>query len=202
MRLNCSSVTRTASPSSTGPSRNSTEHGAYGVHNARRSTAFGSGFGSTLSTDEQFNSIIDQMGAASAKAQKLPQVITSAGRLFSSDNKVYIRAQGNRCIGFLKSGRRNLFIRNEYGIIKEIRPVCVLDFYVHESMQRGGHGKALFDMMMRHEGAAPEKLAYDRPSEKLLAFLGKHFGLRKYVPQNNNFVVYDQYWDSARPKQS
>jgi|TARA_B110000305_G_scaffold176501_1_gene195393 alpha-tubulin N-acetyltransferase 1 len=48
--------------------------------------------------------------------------------------------------------------------------------------------------MLHFEKTEPHKLAYDRPSEKFLAFLGKHFGLKKYVPQNNNFVVYDAYF--------
>ena len=92
----------------------------------------------TKSKDEQFDEIIDAMGTASAKAQRLPQVITTAGRLFSTDNKIYMKAEGKRVIGFIKVGKRNLFISNEYGQMKEIRPLCVLDFYVHESVQRGG----------------------------------------------------------------
>lgn len=115
-------------------------------------------------------------------------------KLFNSDNRVYMRAHGKQVVGFIKVGKRNLFIRGDNGGIKEIKPLCVLDFYVHESMQRGGHGKAIFDKMLEVEGVTPEKLAYDRPSDKLLKFLGKHFGLNRYVPQNNNFVVYDAYW--------
>lgn len=137
------------------------------------------------------------MGAASSKAQRLPQVITSSMKLFNTDNKLYIKAEGKAAIGILKTGKRNLFIRNDFGTIKEIKPVCVLDFYVHESMQRGGYGKALFEFMLRAEGLRPEKLAYDRPSEKLISFLAKHYGLKKYVPQNNNFVVFDAYWAPA-----
>jgi len=53
----------------------------------------------------------------------------------------------------IKVGKRNLFIRNDTGAIKEIKPLCVLDFYVHESVQRGGHGKALFDKMLESENA-------------------------------------------------
>ena len=75
-----------------------------------------------------------------------------------------------------------------------MKPLCVLDFYVHESMQRGGHGRAIFDKMLEMENITPEKLAYDRPSDKLMGFLRKHFHLIKYVPQNNNFVVFDAYW--------
>jgi len=69
---------------------------------------------------------------------------------------------------------------------------------VHESVQRGGHGKALFDMMLSHENITPNKLAYDRPSEKLMAFCAKHFGLKKHIPQNNNFVVFDAYWANTQ----
>jgi len=58
-------------------------------------------------------------------------------------------------IGFLKTGKRTLFQRVYGGEIKEIRPLCVLDFYVHESMQRGGYGKELFDFMMQDENVAP-----------------------------------------------
>lgn len=115
-------------------------------------------------------------------------------KLFNSDNRLYIRAHGKQVIGFIKVGKRNLFISGANGGIKEIKPLCVLDFYVHESCQRGGHGKALFDLMLQKERVGPEKLAYDRPSDKLIGFLGKHFGLKKYVPQNNNFVVFEAYW--------
>lgn len=51
---------------------------------------------------------------------------------------------------------------------------------------------------MEYEKVRPEKLAYDRPSEKLLAFLSKHYGLKRYVPQNNNYVVFNAYFDSSQ----
>jgi len=104
-------------------------------------------------------------------------------------------------IGFLKIGVKKLFIRNEFASIKEISPMCLLDFYVHENVQRGGHGKALFEKMLQEEGIRPEKMGYDRPSPLLLSFLAKHYGLRKYVPQNNNYVVYSAYFDSLNYKE-
>jgi alpha-tubulin N-acetyltransferase 1 len=85
-------------------------------------------------------------------------------------------------LGLLKVGVKKLFIRNESGQIKEISPLCVLDFYVHESVQRSGQGKQLFERMLECEKVRPEKLGYDRPSEKLLGFLGKHYSLKRYVP--------------------
>ena len=137
------------------------------------------------------------MGEASARAQGLPSIITTSTRLWTSDNRLYIKAEGNKAIGILKVGPRKLFIRNDFGQLKEIFPLCVLDFYVHESVQRGGQGKMIFEKMLEHEGVRPEKLGYDRPSPKLLGFLAKHYGLKRYVPQNNNFVVYSQYFEDG-----
>lgn len=38
-------------------------------------------------------------------------------------------------------------------------------------------------------------MAYDRPSIKLLSFLKKHFNLYEYIPQANNFVVFNDYFN-------
>lgn len=46
----------------------------------------------------------------------------------------------------------------------------------------------------KQEKINPEKLAYDRPSPKLLGFLAKHYGLKGFSPQANNFVVFDKYF--------
>jgi len=40
-------------------------------------------------------------------------------------------------------------------------------------------------------------LAYDRPSPKLIGFLAKHYNLRHYVKQNNNFVIFDDYFENT-----
>jgi alpha-tubulin N-acetyltransferase 1 len=61
-------------------------------------------------------------------------------------------------------------------------PLSVLDFYVHESVQRGGHGKELFEKMLMTENVEPRKLAYDRPSSKFKNFLAKHYNLKNFVP--------------------
>ena len=50
-------------------------------------------------------------------------------------------------------------------------------------------------MMLAYKKTSPEMLAYDRPSEKLIGFLNKHFGLNSYTPQNNNYVVFHQGLD-------
>ncbi len=43
---------------------------------------------------------------------------------------------------------RVFLIQDEIGRIAEITPVCCLDFYVHESCQRKGIGKMLFEHML------------------------------------------------------
>ena len=83
--------------------------------------------------------------------------------------------------------------QEEEGIQYEIEPLCILDFYVHESFQRLGYGKKLFETMLENENVEPHNLAYDRPSEKFLSFLKKHYNLANYTPQPNNFVVFREY---------
>lgn len=136
------------------------------------------------------------MGKFSSKAQRLASVITSFKRLQGNTDKqkIYFYSQKSTCFGYLKTGYKKLFVSTEFGDIKEINPLCVLDFYVSEEVQRQGIGKRLFDLMLNDSGCKAEKIAYDRPSEKLLKFLSKHFGLKRYLPQNNNFVVYSQYF--------
>ena len=76
----------------------------------------------------------------------------------------------------------------------EMKPLSVLDFFVDTSVQRGGQGKSLFDTMLAYMESKPAKIAYDRPSHKLMGFLAKHFNLHSYVQQNNNYVVFDDYF--------
>ena len=76
----------------------------------------------------------------------------------------------------------------------EMKPLSVLDFYVDSTVQRGGYGRKLFDAMLAEMKSEPAVIAYDRPSSKLIGFLGKHFNLHNYVQQNNNYVVFDDYF--------
>ena len=65
-------------------------------------------------------------------------------------------------------GYKKLFLRDKFFNYHEVTPLCVLDFYVHESTQRQGIGKKLFDYMLKFEKKTPQELAYDRPSPKLI----------------------------------
>lgn len=124
--------------------------------------------------------------------------ITSFGKLCANGHWLYIKAYGNYCIGILKVGTKRLFVNRNTGDMIEMSPLSVLDFYVHESVQRGGHGRDIFNEMMKCERVEASKLAYDRPSLKLKSFLAKYFNLTKYVNQNNNFVVFDDYFEPSK----
>lgn len=50
--------------------------------------------------------------------------------------------------------------------------------------------------MLAYMDSKPALIAYDRPSHKLMGFLAKHFGLSNYVQQNNNYVVFDDYYNT------
>ena len=69
----------------------------------------------------------------------------------------------------------------------------MLDFYVHETQQRIGIGTILFEYMLQCEQVEPSQLAYDAPSKKLLSFLNKNYGLKKYQHQNCNFVIFHDF---------
>ena len=138
--------------------------------------------------------ILNSMGEASSKAQKLNTTITSAHKFFISNHRIFIKAEQNKVLGFIKVGYKKLFLRDRNYNYHEINTLCVLDFYVHESTQRRGIGKQLFDYMLKFEKKSPTELAYDRPSIKLLSFLKKYFGLNDFIQQSNNYVVFDEFF--------
>ena len=139
--------------------------------------------------------ILNSMGEASSRAQQLNTIITSAHKFFISNHRIFMKAEQNKVLGFIKVGNKKLFLRDRNYNYHEANTLCVLDFYVHESTQRRGIGKQLFDYMLKFEKKMPTELAYDRPSDKLLSFLNKYFGLNNYIPQNNNYVVFDEFFD-------
>ncbi|XP_070532839.1 alpha-tubulin N-acetyltransferase-like [Ptychodera flava] len=151
-------------------------------------------------TTENMHTVIDNMGRASAKAQGLRAPITSSSRIKLSDHHLYImkEAEANNglgsVIGILKIGRKRLFVIDIHGNQTELEPLCILDFYVHESCQRKGYGKRLFEHMLRTENVKAQHLAIDRPSPKFTSFLVKHYNLRVTIPQVNNFVIFEGFF--------
>ncbi|KAI8771244.1 alpha-tubulin N-acetyltransferase [Biomphalaria glabrata] len=146
--------------------------------------------------------VIDRMGEASAKAQGLHGPITTGKKMEISNHRLYIMkdTQSNNghgsVVGFLKMGCKKLFVYNHSKIQQEMEPLCVLDFYVHESRQRIGCGKKLFEYMLMNERIPVQHLAIDRPSTKFLSFLSRHYGLQNIIPQVNNFVIFEGFFNN------
>ncbi|XP_055487119.1 alpha-tubulin N-acetyltransferase 1 isoform X2 [Leucoraja erinacea] len=110
---------------------------------------------SRATLENQLAVVLDKMGEASAKAQQLSAAITNASRMQVNRHRLYIlkdsvanRGRG-AAIGFLKVGNKKLFVLDGQGTHHEMEPLCVLDFYVHVSLQRHGYGKELFDYMIQ-----------------------------------------------------
>ncbi|XP_033622244.1 alpha-tubulin N-acetyltransferase 1 isoform X2 [Fukomys damarensis] len=155
---------------------------------------------------QQIMTIVDELGKASAKAQHLSAPITSASRMQSNRHVIYVlkdtlaRPAGKGAIiGFLKVGYKKLFVLDDREAHNEVEPLCILDFYIHESLQRHGHGRELFQYMLQKERVEPHQLAIDRPSQKLLKFLNKHYNLETTVPQVNNFVIFEGFFAHQHP---
>ncbi|XP_073389633.1 uncharacterized protein [Physcomitrium patens] len=153
---------------------------------------------------DEMQIVINHMGELSAIAQRLRSPITTISRLLQSFQNLYLLTSnvlGSSthilAQGILKVGRKNLFIWRNGVQLVEMSPLCVLDFYVHESCQRQGLGHKLFEFMLEQENKRPCQLGYDRPSSKLLSFMAKHHNLSKYESQTNQFVVYDKYFEDV-----
>ncbi len=141
--------------------------------------------------------ILDRMGEASARAQGLRQPITTAAKVRNhSEHTVYLLVDRNAVVGLLKVGKKNLFMLDRQGDQNEVYPLCVLDFYVHESRQRSGCGRRLFEAMLQRHETHPKNMAIDRPSPKLMGFMRKYYGLAQTIPQVNNYVVFDGFFDN------
>jgi len=124
--------------------------------------------------------------------------VTYGRHVVLGSNNVYLLASGHRVLGLIKTGPKRLFVvqGQNQGLV-EINPLCVLDFYVHESMQRRGFGRELFDHVLKDLNIPAVKLAIDRPSEKFVNFLAKYYNMRAQIPQVNNFAVFHGFFNSS-----
>jgi len=144
--------------------------------------------------------VLDLTGEASQLAQNLHRPVTSANSFINSDQTLYMlidpkRNNGNGAVlGIIKTGPKKLFLLNRKGVQHEMNLLCILDFYIHESCQRMGLGKMLFDHFLKVEDFDIRRLVIDRPSNKFLAFLQKHYKLHEIIPQVNNFVIFEGFF--------
>lgn len=152
--------------------------------------------------------LINKLGELSATAQGLNKVITNTEKLQNSPNHfLYLLKDANangglgEVIGLLKVGHKHLFLFDHQDQVREVEPICVLDFFVLQDRQRHGYGKALFDYMLKDLETTPSHLAIDGPSPKMEQFLARNYGLQ-LVKQNNNFAIAPQFFDQSNINKS
>ncbi|KAJ7530441.1 hypothetical protein O6H91_14G004100 [Diphasiastrum complanatum] len=80
-------------------------------------------------------------------------------------------------------------------LCKLIHCVSLISIYTRLAKDRIGLGRQLFEAMLSCESKFAHQLGYDRPSSKLLSFLGKFYSLKRFLPQANQFVVFTAYFD-------
>ncbi|KJH41544.1 hypothetical protein DICVIV_12479 [Dictyocaulus viviparus] len=138
------------------------------------------------------------------QAQGLKRVLTTYEKVLNhpEEQVIYLmwhrhptKSSSSIVVGMLKIGRKHLYLLDENQKKYEEEPLCILDFYIHNSVQRKGNGHKLFEFMLKQEATSAISVAIDRPSEALLQFLTKFYGLKKPVWQSTNFVVFPEFFD-------
>ena len=137
---------------------------------------------------------INHLGCLSAVAQNLKDPITTESKFKRAfpEQTILLLLMGERVLGFIKTGKRRLFLCNGSSDLVDSNPICVLDFFVKD--QRCGHGFILFNAMLSVHKISPFALAFDRPSEKLKSFLIKKFNFLTILEQNNFFAISSNFF--------
>ena len=138
----------------------------------------------------QYHGLIDELGIESARAQNLGYPITSVSRMKSNSDDILFLHDSD---GFIRVGKRKLYLSNGSSQLEVKRPLCVLDFFVCK--QRMGIGKSIFDTMLKSEQVGPGELAYDRPSDGMKKFLEKNYGLKSSMVQGNKYLIFSEFWN-------
>ena len=144
--------------------------------------------------------ILDKMGELSSKSQNLLVNITTTNKFFPSDQCLIIKANKNKVLGYIKVGPKKLFLRDRICNYHERKTLCVLDFYIYDTEQRSTLGREIFDFMLNYKNIEPGELAYDRPTLRFLSFLKRNYGLENYINQENNFTIFEEFFESDRIK--
>ncbi|CAM9210053.1 unnamed protein product [Sphacelaria rigidula] len=153
----------------------------------------------------EFQRVLNKMGQLSSQAQGLSSPLTTTEKLRETSDNVYIvcNDKADTIQGFLRLGEKHLFLYpDDGGSMFEEDVLCLLDFYVHETVQRKGLGIALFSSALKSEGVNPTEIAYDRPSPKLPLFLSKHLRLENGLDQPNRFMVFKEFFGGAAAARS
>ncbi|KAL3073988.1 hypothetical protein niasHS_006242 [Heterodera schachtii] len=160
---------------------------------------------------------IDQIGQLAAESRSLKRPVTSFARFadspdeqalyllwepLTSDQPTANGGPSSRIYGYLKVVRdRRLYLVDGEGRQFVTTPLCVLDFFIHQSVQHQGKGAQLFRAMLKAEGdLGAHRCAFDKPSDEFLHFLARHFSLERPLWQPNSFVVFPSFFEGIKPE--
>ncbi|KAG4106051.1 hypothetical protein H8356DRAFT_1630709 [Neocallimastix lanati (nom. inval.)] len=144
---------------------------------------------------KDLESKIVTLGKESAKWQDLKYPITTLDILENHAEQILyiICGKDNEIIGYLKVGRKKLYLYDKTGSCHESMPLSVLDFLITTVHQKKGIGHYLFEYVLKKENADVSNIAYDRPSKRLISFLKKFYNFSKDIPQYNNFMIFENF---------
>ncbi len=100
-----------------------------------------------------FCDAVDELGILSGASQCLRHPITTSSSLGSLSNgdRLYVLCSesGSQLRGYIRVDMKHLFhVCYQCGAMVERDVLCVLDFYIHFTVQRMGFGKELFQGMV------------------------------------------------------
>ncbi|KAI6173492.1 Alpha-tubulin N-acetyltransferase [Aphelenchoides besseyi] len=155
-----------------------------------------------------FEDLVNQLGRLSAKARGLHSTSNDHfSNLIDSEKTLYVywepiaeENKTNRVIGFAKVVKSRLYLRNLENQSFIHDPLCFMDFYICQPVQRHGYGKKLFDYILEKEDVKAEECAFDNPTAAFLSFLQKNYNLVDPIRQSNRFVVYEPFFETLEPE--
>mmetsp|Transcript_4245 Transcript_4245/g.12005 ORF Transcript_4245/g.12005 Transcript_4245/m.12005 type:complete len:757 (-) Transcript_4245:63-2333(-) len=111
------------------------------------------------------------------------------------ESSYFLLLSGRCLMGFLHARLQRISEESSDVSEKAVRlqARCVVDFCVADDCQRRGLGLLLFSEFLAREGFSAERLAYDEPTEMLMNFVRRHFGLAEYFTVDG-VVFFDRYW--------
>lgn len=144
--------------------------------------------------DYYFRQVINAIGKAAGYHRRCKYPLTQAETFFNKDNEVLIiKTKGYYVYGYIRAGYRNVYVHTLQDELTQMNLLCVFDFYVHVNIQRRGIGKEIFNMLLyTYNNVKPCYIAYDCPTQAMIDFLYKHYGLICPIYQHNNMVIYKE----------
>lgn len=126
-------------------------------------------------TTDELEDLLDLMGELSRKARGMAHSITSAVK-FTTNQVIYLKTEGYNVIGFAKVQRsKKLFKPDGLGGMNEIKLTAILDFYIHPNYEMKGHGKQLFEHIVKTEHFPGSQVGIYKINKNFVSFINRAF---------------------------